>query len=90
MKQERDDIQAKFAKDRAQIQKEKEKLLAEKIGVKEVVIRALHSVTGLEQMEEHPVERQVGKLSKAIQQLQQRIEELELQVVPSTPREVRD
>jgi hypothetical protein len=55
--QEKDDIQAKFAEDRAQIQKEKEQLLTEKIGVKEAVTRALHSVTGLEQMEEDPVER---------------------------------
>jgi hypothetical protein len=37
-------------------------------------------MTGLEQMEEHPVESQVGKLAKAIQQLQQRVVELELQV----------
>jgi hypothetical protein len=71
--QEKDDLQAKFAEDRAQIQKEKEQLLAEKIGVKEAVIRALHFVMGLEQMEEDPVERQVGKLVEAIQQLQQRI-----------------
>jgi TolA-binding protein len=41
-------------------------------------------------MEEDPVERQVGKLVEAIQQLQQRIAELELQAVPSTPQEVRD
>jgi hypothetical protein len=63
-------------------------LLAEKIGVKEAVTRALHSVTGLEQMEEDPVESQVGKLVEAIQQLQQRVTELELQAVPSTPQEV--
>jgi hypothetical protein len=43
---------------------------------------------GLEQMEEDLVESQVGKHAEAIQQLQQRIEELELQVVPSTPQEV--
>jgi DNA helicase IV len=41
-------------------------------------------------MEEDPIERQVGKLVKSIQQLQQRIVELELQAVPSTPQEVRD
>jgi hypothetical protein len=35
-------------------------------------------------MEEDPVEIQVGKLSEAIQHLQQRIVELELQEVPST------
>ena len=44
----------------------------------------------LEQMEEHPMESQVGKLVESIQQLQQRITELELQTVPSTPHEVRD
>jgi hypothetical protein len=47
-------------------------------------------VTGLEQMEEDPVENQVVKLVEAIQQLQQRVAELELQTVPSTPQEVRD
>jgi hypothetical protein len=41
-------------------------------------------------MEEDPVENQVVKLVEAIQQLQQRVAELELQVVPSTPQEVRD
>jgi hypothetical protein len=45
---------------------------------------------GLEQMEEEPVENQVGRLAEAIQQLQQRIIELELQTVPSTLQEVRD
>jgi hypothetical protein len=45
-------------------------------------------VTGLEQMEEDPVESQVGKLVEAIQQLQQRVAELELQAVPSTLQEV--
>jgi hypothetical protein len=41
-------------------------------------------------MEEDPVESQVGKLVESIQHLQQRIEKLELQEVPSTPQEVRD
>jgi hypothetical protein len=39
-------------------------------------------------MEEDLVESQVGKLVEAIQQLQQRVAELELQAVPSTPQEV--
>jgi hypothetical protein len=60
----------KFAEDRAQIQKEKEKLLTEQMGVKETVTRALRSVTGLEQREEETTESQVGKLDEAIQQLQ--------------------
>jgi hypothetical protein len=48
-------------------------LLAEQVGVKEAVHRALHSVIGSEKMEEDPVENQVAKLVEAIQQLQQRI-----------------
>jgi hypothetical protein len=47
-------------------------------------------MTDLEQMEEDPLESQVGKLAKAIQQLQQRVTELELQVVPNSPQEVQD
>jgi hypothetical protein len=57
----------KFAEDRAQIQKEKEELLIDHIGVKEAVTRALRSMIGLEQMEEDPMESQVGKLAEAIQ-----------------------
>jgi uncharacterized membrane-anchored protein YhcB (DUF1043 family) len=41
-------------------------------------------------MEEDPVVNQVMKLAEAIQQLQQRVAELELQIVPSTLQEVRD
>jgi hypothetical protein len=70
VQQEKDDLQANFAEDRAQIQKEKEQLLANQIEVKEAVTRALCFVMGLEHMEEHPVESQVGKLAKSIQQLQ--------------------
>jgi hypothetical protein len=36
------------------------------------------------------MESQVGKLVEAIQQLQARVAELELQAVPSTPQEVQD
>jgi hypothetical protein len=52
----------------------------EQMGVKEAVTRALRSVMGLEQMEEETTESQVGKLVEAIQQLQARMAELELQV----------
>jgi hypothetical protein len=45
---------------------------------------------GLEKMEEDPVDNKVTKLAKSIQQLQQRVAELELQTMPSTPQEVRD
>jgi hypothetical protein len=40
--QEKDDLQTKFKEERAQIQQEKEQLLAEQVGVKEAVSRALH------------------------------------------------
>jgi hypothetical protein len=45
---------------------------------------------GLEQLAEDPVEHQVARLVEAIQQLQQRITDLELQTVPSTLQDVRD
>jgi hypothetical protein len=45
---------------------------------------------GLKHMEEEPVKIQVGKLTEFIQQLQQRVEKLELEIVPSTLQEVRD
>jgi hypothetical protein len=43
-------------------------------------------MTGLEKKEEDPVEHQVAQLVEAIQQLQQRIADLELQTVPSLHR----
>jgi tetrahydromethanopterin S-methyltransferase subunit B len=42
-------------------------------------------VLGLTQIEEEIVESQVENLNEAIQQLQARVEELEQQVMPSTP-----
>jgi hypothetical protein len=45
---------------------------------------------GLEKKEEDPVEHQVAQLAEAIQQLQQRITDLELQIVPSTLQDMRD
>jgi hypothetical protein len=77
-------------REKAQIQQEKEKLLAEQLEVKEAVNRALRSVMGLEKKEEEPVEHQVAQLVEAIQQLQQRITDLELCTVPNTPQDVRD
>jgi hypothetical protein len=88
--QEKDALQAKFEEERAQIQQEKEKLLVEQVRVKEAVNRALRSVMGLEQKEEEPVEHQVAQLAETIQQLQQRITDLELRTVPSTLQDVRD
>jgi chromosome segregation ATPase len=89
-KQEKASLQAKFEEEKAQIQHEKEQLLMEQVGVKEAVNRALRSVMGLEKKEEDPVEHQVAQLAEAIQQLQQRIADLELQTVPSTLQDVRD
>jgi hypothetical protein len=71
-----------------QIQKEKEQLLIEKMGFKEAVTREIHCVMGLAQIEEETTESQVLKLTKAIQQLQVGIAELELQFVPTTLQEV--
>jgi hypothetical protein len=47
-------------------------------------------VTGLEKKVEEPVEHQVAQLAEAIQQLQQRITDLELRTVPNTLQDVRD
>jgi hypothetical protein len=41
-------------------------------------------------MEEETFESQVGKLAEAIQHLQERVAELELQAVPSTLQEVHN
>jgi hypothetical protein len=79
-----------FAEDIVQIQKEKEHVLTEQMGVKEAVTRELHSISGLAQIEEDIVESQVEKLVQDIQQLQARVAEMELQAVPSTLQEVRD
>jgi hypothetical protein len=54
------------------------------MGVRETVNRELFSMSGLAQMEEETVEIQMGKLIEAIQQLQARVAELELQAVSST------
>jgi hypothetical protein len=67
VKQEKDDLRAKFEEDRDQIQREKDQLLKEHIGVREAVTQALRSMPGLEQMEEETTESQVGKLVEAIQ-----------------------
>jgi hypothetical protein len=88
--QEKEAIQEKFDRDRVKIQKEKEQLLAKQIGIEEAVNRAFRSVTGLEQKAEEPLDRQVMKLAEVIQQLQQRVVDLELQIIPSTPQEECD
>jgi uncharacterized protein YoxC len=47
-------------------------------------------MSGLAQEESESIEMQVGKLVEAIQQLQARVAELEIQEVPSTLQEVWD
>jgi hypothetical protein len=59
-------LQTKFEEDKAQIQQEKEKLLAEKFEVKEAINRALHSVTDLETKVEYQVMHQVEHLAESI------------------------
>jgi len=56
--------------------------------IKEAVTKALHSMSSLAQEEEESAEIQVGKLPKAIQQLQARVMELELQEMSRTLQEV--
>jgi len=70
--------------DKEKIQIEKDHLLVEQNVVKEVVRRALRSMPGLEQEEHEVVEVQVMNLTEAIQQLQARVTELEIQAVPIT------
>jgi uncharacterized protein YaaN involved in tellurite resistance len=60
-------------------------MLAKHIGIEEVVKRSFFSMTDLEQKEEDPIECQVMKLVEVIQQLQQRVVDLELQLIPQTP-----
>jgi hypothetical protein len=55
--------------DRVKIQKEKEQLLTEQIGIEEVVNIAFRSVISLEKKAEEPLEFQVMKLVEVIQQL---------------------
>jgi hypothetical protein len=65
-------------------------LLAEQLEVKELVNRALRSVTVVEVQAKERVPQQVAELEEVIQQLQQCIADLELRTVPETPQEIRD
>jgi hypothetical protein len=89
VKQEKVSLQTKFEEEKSQIQQEKEQLFAEQLRVKEAVSRALRSMTSLEQKVEELVEQQVVHLVEAIQQRQQRILDMELRTIPSTPQDVR-
>jgi transcriptional regulator of met regulon len=83
-------LQAKFDEEKAQLQEEKEQLLAKQLKVKEAVNREMLSVTVLEIKAEDRVARQVNQLAEAIQQLQQCIADMELRTIPETPQDVRD
>jgi vacuolar-type H+-ATPase subunit D/Vma8 len=61
-----------------------------KLGSKKLVNKAFHSVTDLEQKAKEPLDHQVMKLAEVIQQLQQRVVELELQIIPRTLQEEHD
>jgi hypothetical protein len=50
----------------------------------------LRSVTGLEKKGEEAVEHQVVQLVEAIQEIQQRIIDMELRIVPNTLQDVQD
>jgi hypothetical protein len=80
----------KFDEEKSQLQQEKEQFLTEQLEVKEMVNRALHSVTVVEVKDEDRVPQQVAQLEEVIQQLQQHITDLELHAVPKTPQDVRD
>jgi len=51
---------------------------------KEAMTKALHSMSGLEKEDTETTNMHVGKLSKAIQQFQERVMELKIQVVSRT------
>jgi hypothetical protein len=88
--QEKSALQAKWNDEKAQLQQGKEQLLAEQLEVKEVVNRALFSMTVIEVQTEEIIPQQVAQLEDVIQKLQQRIADLELRAVPETPQEIRD
>jgi hypothetical protein len=88
VQQEKDTLQVKFEEDRENIQKEKEKLLMKQIGIEEVINRASISVTSLQKKVEDPIKCQVMTFVEVIQELQQRVVDLELHAIPQTPQEV--
>jgi len=83
-------LQAKWEEEKEVLQQDKEQLLAEQLEVQEWVHRELYSVTIIEVQTEERVPQQVPQLEGVIQQLQQRIADLELRIVPETPQDIRD
>ena len=65
-------------------------MLVEELEVQERVHRALRYVTVIEVQTEERLPQEVAQLEGVIQQLQQRIVDLELCTVPETPQEIRD
>jgi hypothetical protein len=68
-------------KRKQELQQSKEQLLAEQLEVKERVNRALRSVTVIEVRLKNEFPQQVAQLEEVIQQLQQRIADLELRTL---------
>jgi hypothetical protein len=62
----------------------------EQLEVKELVNKALFSMTVIEVRDEERVPQQVAQLEGVIQELQQCITDLELRIVPETPQDIRD
>jgi DNA repair exonuclease SbcCD ATPase subunit len=83
--QEKSTLQAKWNEEKAQLQQGKEQLLAEQLEIKEVVNRALRSVTVIEVKNEEKVPQQVAQLEEVIQKLQQCIADLELHACTRNP-----
>ena len=78
----------KWEEEKAQLHQSKDQLLVEQLETQERFHKALDSVTIIEvKMEDHLLQ-QVTQLEE-IQQLQQRITDLELYTMPETPQEIR-
>jgi hypothetical protein len=88
--QEKLSLQAKWDKEKATLQKDREQLLAEQLEVQEQVQREIWFVTIIEVQIEERVPKHVAQLEGVIQQLQQCIADLELCTMPETPQEIRD
>jgi hypothetical protein len=88
--QEKLALQAKWEEVKATLQQDREHMITEQLEVYERVHKALHSMTIIEVQIEERVPQQVAQLEGVIQQLQQRIADLELRTVPKTPQETRD